>query len=391
MRARGHPGRTTLVVGMACGVAIFINFLIFAQFGYLERLRHLGLGAREIRVVLGIMGATGLVSSLLTPLLIRRRSPLFALRLGLFVSLLVTAAATIPGDPGFACMALVSGGIGLSIALTAVSLQSVLRQRFDERGAGLRAGLGTGLAYLICNVPWLFDAAPVHKAGFACAAQLVALVSTLWLREDAPAPIPTDECADELLRPRGFTRTVAMFLAIIWLDSAAFYIIQTTPHLRAQLWGTSALQWQNGAWHLLAAVLGGWWLDRHGLPRVLAASYVVLVAAVVLMQHIGGVPWLVAILYVSAVSVYSTGLAAYGTLGSPGRGSIPVHWRVGILFAVAGWLGSALGVGMAQDLREVPEWFLLLAGLAIAAAAGSRAAKTSARRPAPTPDWSACP
>jgi cytochrome c oxidase cbb3-type subunit 2 len=379
---------------MACGVAIFVNFLIFAQFGYLERLRHLGHGAQEIRVALGIMGVVGLVTSLLAPVLIRRRSPLYALRLGLVASLLVTAAATVPGDPGLAFMALVSGGIGLSIALTAVSLQSVLRQRFDAPHAGLRAGLGTGLAYLICNVPGLFDATPVHKAAFACATQLIALVSTAWLREGAqPTPAePTAGDADELLRPRGFTRTVAMFLAIIWLDSAAFYIIQTTPDLRDQLWGTAALQWQNGVWHLLAAIVGGWWLDRHGLPRVLALAYVMLVVAVVLMHHIGGLPWLVAILYVSAVSVYSTGLAAYGTLGPRSRDAIPVHWRVGILFAVAGWLGSALGVGMAQDLREVPEWFMAIAGLAIVAAAGPRAwMDTRARHRGPAPGWSACP
>ena len=60
-----------LVVGTVCGIATFVNFLIFAQFGYLERLRHLGFGSEEIRVFLGLMGVSGLVTSLLAPLLFR--------------------------------------------------------------------------------------------------------------------------------------------------------------------------------------------------------------------------------------------------------------------------------------------------------------------------------
>lgn len=59
--------------------------------------------------------------------------------------------------------------------------------------------------------------------------------------------------------------------------------------------------------------------------------------------------------YAAGVSLYSVVLVCY-----PARSG-----RVGIAGAVyimAGWVGSALGIGMAQDLNDVPNAFLLVAG-----------------------------
>jgi cytochrome c oxidase cbb3-type subunit 2 len=36
-----------------------------------------------------------------------------------------------------------------------------------------------------------------------------------------------------------------------------------------------------------------------------------------------------------------------------------------LVFAVAGWIGSALGIGMAQDLARVPAAFVIMAGLVV--------------------------
>jgi cytochrome c oxidase cbb3-type subunit 2 len=36
-----------------------------------------------------------------------------------------------------------------------------------------------------------------------------------------------------------------------------------------------------------------------------------------------------------------------------------------LVFAVAGWIGSALGIGMAQDLARVPAAFVITAGLVV--------------------------
>src|SRR5690606_30294026 len=38
-------------------------------------------------------------------------------------------------------------------------------------------------------------------------------------------------------------------------------------------------------------------------------------------------------------------------------------WDAALIFAIAGWLGSALGIGMAQDLSRVPSWFALPAAV----------------------------
>jgi len=76
--------------------------------------------------------------------------------------------------------------------------------------------------------------------------------------------------------------------------------------------------------------------------------------------------------YTTGVSLYSVLLVYY-----PATGATP--WLAATVYGIAGWGGSALGIGMAQELHQVPAWFLALSGGAILIALFGRRAQTAAR------------
>jgi cytochrome c oxidase cbb3-type subunit 2 len=261
----------------------------------------------------------------------------------------------------------------------------LLRRLFPAGQIGVHAGLGTGLAYLVCNVPWLFEAPPVAKGIFACATLSLGALSTLWLSDAAvpESPAPPEQAEPLLSRPASFALITGMFLALIWLDSAAFYIIQNTPHLKAASWGGPASQLRNGLIHLAAALVGGWLIDRGKLHAALILAYLIITSGILLLQRQGSPAPFSATFYVVAVSVYSTALSAYPALEPEGKGAVPIRWRAGVLYAISGWLGSALGVGMAQTLRVVPTWFMAAAGLVMGPALVSMVLRGRGRRGSP--------
>jgi len=71
------------------------------------------------------------------------------------------------------------------------------------------------------------------------------------------------------------------------------------------------------------------------------------------------------LLYITGVSLYSTALVAYGSLAPEEKGLWKISSRAGIVFALGGWFGSAMGIGMARDLQRIPTGFLAIA-LAVA-------------------------
>lgn len=371
------------IVGILWVFANYVNFLIFAQFGFLQRVQSLGFGPEQTQKLLGAMGVTGLVTSFLTPAVLRRASAFAVVRLGFITSILVVLGAIASERLPF--LFFVSGGIGFSVGLTSVTLSVLLRRLFPARQIGLNAALGTGLAYFVCNIPWLFEAPPVAKGIVACATLSLSVLSTFWLGDvEAPdCPAPLDQAEPLLSRPAGFALITGMFLALIWLDSAAFYIIQNTPHLKATSWGGPASQLLNGLVHLAAALAGGWLIDRGKLHAALILAYLIITSGILLLQGQGSLAPFGALFYVVAVSVYSTGLSAYAALEPEGKGAVPIRWRAGILYAISGWLGSALGVGMAQTLRVVPPWFMAAAGVVMGAALVSMVLRGRGRRGAP--------
>ena len=136
----------------ACLVAItYVYFLIFAQFAFLRRLASLGVAGAHLTAVMAAMAIGGILLSLLAPRLSLWPSPNLRLRTGLCAS---GAAAFLSLLPlGLAAGMLVSFLIGAGLGLLTVTLVTHLRQWTGNRNPLLLVGLGTGVGYLVCNLP----------------------------------------------------------------------------------------------------------------------------------------------------------------------------------------------------------------------------------------------
>jgi cytochrome c oxidase cbb3-type subunit 2 len=161
-----------------------------------------------------------------------------------------------------------------------------------------------------------------------------------------------------------FTRVIACFAALVWLDSAAFFIIQNTPSLKAGTWQGSTHLWANGLLHLAAALASAWLLQKRSLWLVLSASFLALAAACLLLLNPNRV-FFASLFYPVGVSLYSVALVAYPSLVAPATSATERGKQAGWIYAIAGWVGSAMGIGMAQNLGHVPPGFVFVAGLVV--------------------------
>lgn len=336
---------------------VFFYFLIFAQFAYLHLLDARLPGG--VKLSMALMAAGGLSGSLLSALCFRgNRSR------GLLLVGFTGAGAMALVAPHVASFGLyyVSFAVGLFVGILTVSLIGYLAYAVPKGRIGRVCGWGTGLAYLFSNVPVLFTHGAVQQSTVAGAACLGGILLTAMTRisldspEDAP-PFPQ--------RAQGFSLMallVTVFTVLIWLDSAAFRIIQSDRDLLAGSWSGSINLWVLGTVHLGAAILSGHWIDRGkwlivflGAMSLLALGYWGI--SLGLPGSAGG--WL----YASGVSLYSAALVAVilvvGSSDTAAR-------RAGWLFGIAGWTGSGLGIGMADELGRVPVWFWAMSCILVA-------------------------
>jgi cytochrome c oxidase cbb3-type subunit 2 len=159
---------------------------------------------------------------------------------------------------------------------------------------------------------------------------------------------------------------LASFTALIWLDSAAFFIIQSTPALKAGTWEGSLHLWGNGIVHLGAALASAWLLRRRGLSTVLSLAFAALAAACLLLLDPSRA-LVASVFYPVGVSLYSVALVAYPSVLAPSASAAERGRRAGWIYAIAGWIGSAMGIGMGQNLGHVPAAFVLAAGILVLA------------------------
>ncbi len=338
-----------ILPGVWIVAAVYIYFLIFAQFAFLRLARDAGLGAGELRAIMACMAAAGIASSLWTS---RRQRGLGVGLGGCALAALLALAARGP-----ASFALAACLIGAALGSLTVSLAGNIPRLFPKGRRGFLIGLGTGLAYAICNVPVVFTGSAAVQTGVALAA--CASAGLAWARLQLPESI---EAAPEPGQP--FGPLVFIFLLLIWLDSAAFYILQNTPALNQFGWAGASLDWENAGLHLGAAILAGLWLDRGGLRPVMTLAFACLAAAAVAVCATPAVAQSTHWFYAAGVSLYSAALV-FAPVDGNGPSSAR---RAGVLYAIAGWGGSALGIGMAQDLHIIPLWFVGAACVAAIAA-----------------------
>jgi cytochrome c oxidase cbb3-type subunit 2 len=350
--AGGRPeGR--LVAGLslplraAAAVALaYAHFLIFAQFAWVELMRAAGVGPAAERTALGAMAAAGIAAGFT----VARRNLTPALLRGGFVAA-AAAAVLSPWATAFPAVLAVSLLSGAGIGATTVALATLL-----PRWCGIGwVGLGTGAGYALCNLPPVFLSTPAAQAALGAMFALAGAV--LVPRRTAP------------LRPAaatgtgGWVRPIAAFTALVWLDSAAFFIIQHERDLKAATWGEPLL-WRNAVVHFAAALAAGALLRRGGFAGMLAAAWAILAAAAIAVDAAptrGLAGWL----YPAGVSLYSTALVAWPGFLASATDSRGIARRAAWLFAVAGWFGSANGIGMVQTLHHVPAAFIGAAGLVV--------------------------
>ena len=342
----------SMVAAVTAIAATYGYFLLFAEFAFLELAKPLFGGELALRPLLAVLGAGGMIGSLLAArnFSLARFRP--ALAGGFMVCAGSAALALVAGRTG---LWLAAAGVGLSLGWTTVTLSAGLRATVGGPRLGFCCGLGTGLAYAVCNIPAVFEASPVMQTGIAL---LLASAGAIAASRMQPGPRVVASESDHT--PVGWFTWGVIFLALVWLDSAGFYILQHTPELRAQTWNGTWILFGNSLTHLLGAVLAGWALDKHRLGLTALLAFVFLAGADLLLRA-GGTYLGARVAYTVGVSAYSVALVYYPAFGA----------RPGVaagLFAVAGWTGSALGIGMVQDLHLIPPSFIALAGGIVGAA-----------------------
>ncbi|HEY1255471.1 MAG TPA: cbb3-type cytochrome c oxidase subunit II, partial [Terracidiphilus sp.] len=335
----------------------YVYFLIFAQFAFLKRHASLDIADSHLTAVMTAMAIGGIFFSLLAPRLSLWPSPNLRLRIGLSVSGAGAFLSLL--QLNLALGILVSSLIGAGLGFLTVTLVTHLRQWTGNRNPLLLVGLGTGAGYFICNLPSLFAASAETQSATAGVLCVTGIGITLL-----PAPTALEETTIQPSSTIPFLLVLASFTALVWLDSAAFFIIQSNHDLKAGTWEGSTHLWANGALHLFAALASVWLLRGKGLRFVLTLSFVALGAACLLLldPHRAA---LASIFYPIGVSLYSVALVAYPALLAPSASTTERGRRAGWLYAIAGWSGSAMGIGMAQNLGHIPPLFVLAAGATI--------------------------
>ena len=335
--------------------ATYVYFLIFAQFGFLKRLAELGMTEASLPVIMGSMAFAGIGMSLVAPRIRLWNCPDCRLQTGFIGCGLTALWSLFPLNLYTACG--VAFVIGLSLGLLTVTLVANLPHWLGADRALFKIGLGTGAAYFVCNFPPLFNARPVWIALTSACCCITALIVAVRkpLGYVAPASIPGPE-----FKPVSFPLVLAWFTALVWLDSAAFFIIQNSPVLKVGAWQGDLHLWRTGILHFAAALLSAWLLSRRGLMLTLTLALAALGGACLfLLDPLRSAA--AAFLYPAGVSLYSVALVAYPSFLMASVSPAVRARRAGYLYAVAGWIGSAMGIGMGRNLHHVPVAFVGLA------------------------------
>ncbi len=344
-------------------IITYVYFLIFAQFAFLELAKSSFQEINQLNYVMAAMGISGIFSSFATAILLKKYKKQNFLIFG-FLGCAVGGLLSIFITTLWQYI-IISIIIGTFLGATTVTLATSLDNLIIKHNFGLKVGIGTGVAYWICNLPIVFTASPSQQTLFAA---ILCLVGAAILKINSTKlydPVEVIKIGDVRDHSgKRFAIVVAAFLALIWLDSAAFYVIQQTTGLKTITWEGADKLWWNGAIHLCFALIAGRSIDRGYIWELLVGAYLFLTIGVLTLASNSLVEF-AAPFYVAGVSLYSTLLVAFPSLGFDKKNSISKRWQAGTLYAVAGWFGSAMGIGMASDLNEVPNLFLMIAGIFI--------------------------
>ncbi len=341
------PEKSALIAAGIVIAATYFYFLIYAEFALLELARPvIGDETWRLRGLMMALGVGGLLGSGWAAW----RFDVVSLQARLSWSFrgCAVGAALALGSLSWPLLLISALVSGTALGALTVNLAASLRPVIGTRRLGWVIGLGTGAAYALCNVPWIFEAGARLQTIVAALVAASASVLSPFLMPQEPSVSPEREYA-----PAGLLRWVVVLLMLVWLDSAAFYVIQHAPELHEQSWHGTGRLWANAAVHLIAGAGIGALIDRGARMGVPVAGFVLLALGCVAL----GEGW-AALPYAAGVSIYSVMLVYY-----PARGGRA--WQAAVVYGVAGWVGSASGIGMAQDLGRLPGSFVAVAGVVI--------------------------
>lgn len=341
-----QSSRRTGVAAAILVAGVYAYFLLFSQFAFLEIVQSAGFGEMRIKAVLGMMALGGIVGAYVA----QRDQRVRLLRAGLLGCVSAAILSMMVHDLwslGFASLLM-----GQSLGSVTVCLAALLPQWLPRKQGCWYVGIGTGLGYALCNVPAVFLATPQQQCRVAAVFALVAFGASWLVRNVAPLKREVGKAPGN----HHAVWTVLVFLAFVWMDSGAFYVIQHAPDLKKATWGAEKL-WINAVLHFFAAVLAGGMLARGHFRLVLGAAALVLGAAALWVNDVSS-RVAAGYFYPVAVSFYSTALVCWPGLLS---GKDDAWKRAAWVFAIAGWIGSGLGIGMVENLHRVPVWFVIVA------------------------------
>ncbi len=349
-----YPSERSQVAATVTIAATYVYFLIFAQFGFLKALESLGTDSTLLRPVLAVMGVAGIGGGVFMARWFHENHGRGQVMSGFVVAAAAAGLTWAARTPAvfFLCAALTGAGTGM----VTVGLCGLLRREIGGGRLGRCIGIGTGLAYAFCNLPPVFSGAAHTQAMLGIVAACTGMIAVQMFEQRGPRQL----AGGYDYSPRGKTVWTLIFLALVGLDSAAFYIIQHSPELKLATWAGGPQLFLNAGVHLAAGLMAGLLLDRRWIAGAVGGAAVLLIAACALLEQGAGRYSLAAGLYAAAVSIYSAALVFYpARSGRPGLAAL--------VYAVAGWTGSALGIGLAQELHRVPFRLLAASGVLIAA------------------------
>lgn len=354
--------RPLLVVVLVC--CTFFYFLIFAQFGFLHRLENIESRSNLIELAMLAMGTGGIAGSVVVARRYQLEKAKYWIHQGFIGCGLAGVGAIIITNIWL--QLIIAMSVGYFLGTLTVAIVPLLRALLPSQRIGLSTSIAVGGAYFICNIPVVFRCSAEDHCllgALSCCVGVLAVSRIPKLNGDLLARDEGSKTQPHLFRTKGVWVVTFLFLGLIWIDSAAFYLIQSSEKLRVLSWDTDLQLWRNASVHFLAAIAGGWVIDQGKTFMAMILSFAFLEIGAWLLQEVSGMADLATILYICGVSIYSTALVAYGALAPELVSNWSVSKRAGMVFAIGGWFGSAMGIGMAKDLNRVPLGFLVVAAI----------------------------
>lgn len=336
----------------------YFYFLLFSQFTFLELMESAfsrPIALKGIMAVMALSGITGSVLAVRLRRLIHSGNAFPALILGCSILAFIS-----PFLGGSLVFAMVAAAMGLVMGSLTVSVAAMLPVLMPGSHRGLLTGMATGLAYLVSNLPFVFTASPSARA-LICAVVPALAAVFLWVTPGMPSRIDSPP-------KEGWTRwrlvlVVIVLGALVWFDSAFFFLLQQTRELKSVSWQGTPQLLVNAGLHLAVAVASGLILDRGRARLVLALAWLGLSAGAIGLQQ-GGLQVFTAF-YVAGVSLYSVALVYIPSLHFREAGDHGSFVRAAVVFSIAGWIASGMGIGMADGLSRIPVAFIVIGTIAM--------------------------